>query len=584
MMFDVGSTSKSLDIWIVDDSGLPVAGLLAATFPTLTYSRGGPNADVAFPALSDLAAITTAWTAGGVKERGNGVYRLDVPDAMLATIGDVTIRGEETDKRLIVGLIEVENNVADAVCDEVLTGTTHNIPSSLGRRLRQITDGGLYEGGHVHVDAISGVAGTETFVNGTVLSPSNNIADATTLAVALGLRSFKIRNGSSLTATQDYDRYDFIGESWTMAFGGRDLTGCRFRGAACSGVALGTGIIIEKGFLDTVTIPPASFVETGVRGTVTLAAGIYYFVSCYGAAAIGVSFTLDFGAAVGVTAVRLRQHSGVVVVNNLATGDEIALDGWGRLSLGASCTGGTAIISGTISFSNAGTGVTVTQSSRYNVDQPVASVTGSVGSVTGLTAANLDVAVSTLATAANLATVAGYLDTEIAAILADTNELQTDWANGGRLDTILDAAGGGDVTLAEFGASALAQLAALDTINVTGAVTGSGVVNLTQGGDYLTANGRQLQFVNAAGSLPNLTGAIPWLLFRNAGVNLTAIQGTVITASGLNQRVDFDVPHSVTDLLTARTGTFEVWAVMPTSNNEIPIESGVLNVIPRIRA
>jgi hypothetical protein len=46
---------------------------------------------------------------------------------------------------------------------------------------------------------------------------------------------------------------------------------------------------------------------------------------------------------------------------------------------------------------------------------------------------------SGLATAANLATVAGYLDTEIAAILADTSELQTDWADGGRLDLILDA-------------------------------------------------------------------------------------------------------------------------------------------------
>jgi hypothetical protein len=36
-------------------------------------------------------------------------------------------------------------------------------------------------------------------------------------------------------------------------------------------------------------------------------------------------------------------------------------------------------------------------------------------------------------------TIATYLDTEVAAILADTNELQTDWANGGRLDLILDA-------------------------------------------------------------------------------------------------------------------------------------------------
>jgi hypothetical protein len=32
-----------------------------------------------------------------------------------------------------------------------------------------------------------------------------------------------------------------------------------------------------------------------------------------------------------------------------------------------------------------------------------------------------------------------FLDTEIAAILADTNELQTDWANGGRLDLLIDA-------------------------------------------------------------------------------------------------------------------------------------------------
>jgi len=38
-----------------------------------------------------------------------------------------------------------------------------------------------------------------------------------------------------------------------------------------------------------------------------------------------------------------------------------------------------------------------------------------------------------------LATIAAYIDTEVAAILADTNELQVDWADGGRLDLILDA-------------------------------------------------------------------------------------------------------------------------------------------------
>ena len=37
-----------------------------------------------------------------------------------------------------------------------------------------------------------------------------------------------------------------------------------------------------------------------------------------------------------------------------------------------------------------------------------------------------------------LDTIDNFLDTEVAAILADTNELQGDWVNGGRLDLILD--------------------------------------------------------------------------------------------------------------------------------------------------
>jgi hypothetical protein len=65
----------------------------------------------------------------------------------------------------------------------------------------------------------------------------------------------------------------------------------------------------------------------------------------------------------------------------------------------------------------------------------------------GLSSANLDTQLASLAS--TLSTIAGYLDTEvaailaavdteIAAILADTNELQTDWTDGGRLDLLLD--------------------------------------------------------------------------------------------------------------------------------------------------
>lgn len=41
---------------------------------------------------------------------------------------------------------------------------------------------------------------------------------------------------------------------------------------------------------------------------------------------------------------------------------------------------------------------------------------------------------------ATLTTIDDFLDTEVAAILADTNELQADWTNGGRLDLLLDSA------------------------------------------------------------------------------------------------------------------------------------------------
>jgi len=54
-------------------------------------------------------------------------------------------------------------------------------------------------------------------------------------------------------------------------------------------------------------------------------------------------------------------------------------------------------------------------------------------------AAGADIAADIIAIKAETATIVGYLDTEIAAILADTNELQTDWTNGGRLDLLIDA-------------------------------------------------------------------------------------------------------------------------------------------------
>jgi len=107
MIIDSGATGQSIDIQIVDDAGLPVTGLLAAGFPSLKYSIAGANADVSFPSLSDLDTLTTGFAAGGVKERGEGVYRVDCPNAMFADAGRVKIRGEASGTHVIVDTIEI---------------------------------------------------------------------------------------------------------------------------------------------------------------------------------------------------------------------------------------------------------------------------------------------------------------------------------------------------------------------------------------------------------------------------------------------------------------------------------------------
>ncbi len=60
-------------------------------------------------------------------------------------------------------------------------------------------------------------------------------------------------------------------------------------------------------------------------------------------------------------------------------------------------------------------------------------------SAVGLASANLDAQLDALPTAVENRQEMDANSTQLAAIVADTNELQTDWANGGRLDLLIDA-------------------------------------------------------------------------------------------------------------------------------------------------
>lgn len=128
MLVNPGTTSQSIDIQILNDSGLPVTGLVAATMPPIYYSLAGPNSAVQIT-LSDLSLITSAYSSGGVKERSGsaGVYRLDLPNGALTTAGTVKVYGEASGKHLVCEPIEVQiisafNSASDTV---VLAAQTH---------------------------------------------------------------------------------------------------------------------------------------------------------------------------------------------------------------------------------------------------------------------------------------------------------------------------------------------------------------------------------------------------------------------------------------------------------------------------
>lgn len=181
---------------------------------------------------------------------------------------------------------------------------------------------------------------------------------------------------------------------------------------------------------------------------------------------------------------------------------------------------------------------------------------------------------------------AALAGTALDAILADTNELQTDWANGGRLDLILDGrAATGDamaltagerttLTAAIWGALTTGLTTAgsigkwmLDTIGaiklktdtiaagtitVTSPVTADQNVEIVQYDDYLDENSKVLPWTNSSGDWFNgdLTDAtVSFIVKASDGTAILTKAGRVDTATG-TQVVSVELTSAETGLLT----------------------------------
>lgn len=331
----------------------------------LTQITAGITLGVDHDSVVGLNMLTIVATGGNGFEAGKD-YQLVITTG---TVGGVSVVGE------VVGSFSIGRSaaaIADAIWDEVLTGGTHNVVNSAGRRLRQIQEAGGYTGGCIYIDTVNGVAGTTDFENGVDSNPVDSIADANTLAASLGISKFCISAGSSIIFTVAQENQTFIGEHWNLALGGQAITNSYFFSATVSGIGTYSGNvpIFENCPIGNITLPPSILRRCYLFGDITNSGtGDWFINHCVSRKAGGAAVVFDFGGAVGNTNLNLRSWAGRFQLEAMGgTGTDAAeIEGWGEIIEGT-CTGGTVKISGNITTSGI-TNLTLSDNARIDTLQ-----------------------------------------------------------------------------------------------------------------------------------------------------------------------------------------------------------------------
>jgi hypothetical protein len=230
-----------------------------------------------------------------------------------------------------------------------------------------------YANGAIWIDTNSPNTNTENFVDGTADNPVSTIGAAYTIATSLGLRDFRVINGSSITLAATSSTYSFFGDNWTLALGGVTMVGIHVEGADVSGVMAGAGANqsfrgCQLGAMSV--IKDTHFENCRIVGTQTLVeAGDVFYEDCHSGVTGSTAPTLDYGGALGNSSVHVRDYFGGLQLENMgdAGTDTLNFEGMANLIEGT-CTSGTVTIRGIISTSGI-TNLTVTEVARLDVDQ-----------------------------------------------------------------------------------------------------------------------------------------------------------------------------------------------------------------------
>lgn len=253
-----------------------------------------------------------------------------------------------------------------------------------------------YQNASIYFDSNVSNTNTVVGVDGTATNPVSSEAAVNTLLTATNLHRVAMDTTSSITFATTHTNEIWQGHGATIALGGQDVGGIHIFDANVSGTGTGSSEIdFHFCVIGTCTLAPFHITDSGLTGTITFsAAGNYIINNSHSGIAGATTPIIDTGAAIAnVNLTMPDYHNGVEIRNLNATGTDLfSISGIGQIVYAANCSGAVNQ-RGSWKVTNTG-GVTITE------DDNTSSIT---------------------------------------LIEADTNELQVDWTNGGRLDLILDA-------------------------------------------------------------------------------------------------------------------------------------------------
>jgi len=326
--------NEQVDTALSDYDGPTNAEMVARTIVAANYFD---------PAADTVANVTT--TANLTTNNDKTGYSVSAAVASFFqdffTVDSGEVSGAEVSGSAIL-------EIAKVVWDRALTGATHNIGNSSGRRLRGLQEFQGYALGAIWIDTVNGTAGTTNFENGTVNNPVLTLADAITLATSLNLKRFVVTPGSSITFAEAHTAEVWVGSSWTLVLGAQDCSDSQIIGADVSGTATSpTGKIhLEECEIATATIGEAHFRRCTFEATLTLSAAAFYLFESCGAG--GDTCVIDIGVAVANQHLDFHRWSGTLELQNVGQSgtDSIHLDGAGELTINVNCNGGTIDVHG----------------------------------------------------------------------------------------------------------------------------------------------------------------------------------------------------------------------------------------------